>query len=144
MVALLRDLRAEGRTVFLSSHFLAEVETLCNRVAVLKSGVLIAEGAPADITRNGEGWVSVTARRIEREQAARVAGEFGGSVEAEDAAGPGDALRLVVPERWVYPVLGNLEAARATLVSVTPVRESLEAAFFRLVAGDEVPLGKAA
>jgi ABC-2 type transport system ATP-binding protein len=44
---LLRGLAAEGTTVFLSSHLLAEVEQVCDRVAVIVGGRLIEEGAPA-------------------------------------------------------------------------------------------------
>jgi ABC-2 type transport system ATP-binding protein len=44
---LLRRLTAEGTTVFLSSHLLAEVEQVCDRVAVIVGGRLVEEGAPA-------------------------------------------------------------------------------------------------
>ena len=44
---LLGDLTADGTTVFLSSHLLAEVEHVCDRVAVVVRGRLVDEGAPA-------------------------------------------------------------------------------------------------
>jgi len=44
---LLRGLAAEGTTVFLSSHLLAEVEQVCDRVAVIVGGRLVEEGTPA-------------------------------------------------------------------------------------------------
>jgi ABC-2 type transport system ATP-binding protein len=44
---LLRGLAADGTTVFLSSHLLAEVEQVCDRVAVIVGGRLVEEGAPA-------------------------------------------------------------------------------------------------
>jgi ABC-2 type transport system ATP-binding protein len=43
------EARAEGRTVFLSSHILSEVEALCDRVAILRSGELIDVGALDDL-----------------------------------------------------------------------------------------------
>jgi ABC-2 type transport system ATP-binding protein len=46
---LLRDLAADGTTVFLSSHLLAEVEQVCDRVAVIVRGRLVDEGAPATL-----------------------------------------------------------------------------------------------
>jgi ABC-2 type transport system ATP-binding protein len=46
---LLRGLAAEGTTVFLSSHLLAEVEQVCDRVAVIVRGRLVEEGAPATV-----------------------------------------------------------------------------------------------
>lgn len=53
---LLRRLGAEGRTVFVSSHQLAEVEQVCDRVAILRSGRCVAEGSVAEViarSRNG-------------------------------------------------------------------------------------------
>ncbi|MGN6678971.1 MAG: ABC transporter ATP-binding protein [Streptosporangiaceae bacterium] len=46
---LLRGLAADGTTVFLSSHLLAEVEQVCDRVAVIVRGRLIEEGPPATL-----------------------------------------------------------------------------------------------
>ncbi len=46
---LLRDLTADGTTVFLSSHLLAEVEQVCDRVAVIVRGRLVDEGDPATL-----------------------------------------------------------------------------------------------
>jgi ABC-type multidrug transport system ATPase subunit len=46
---LLADLTADGTTVFLSSHLLAEVEQVCDRVAVVVRGRLVDEGAPATL-----------------------------------------------------------------------------------------------
>ena len=46
---LLRDLAADGTTVFMSSHLLAEVEQVCDRVAVIVRGRIVEEGAPAGL-----------------------------------------------------------------------------------------------
>jgi ABC-2 type transport system ATP-binding protein len=46
---LLRDLAADGTTVFMSSHLLAEVEQVCDRVAVIVMGRLVDEGPPATL-----------------------------------------------------------------------------------------------
>ncbi|HWQ15458.1 MAG TPA: ABC transporter ATP-binding protein [Roseiflexaceae bacterium] len=53
--ALIRGLAGEGRTFFLSSHLLHEVEQLCERVAILKQGRVIAQGRVADLLRRGRG-----------------------------------------------------------------------------------------
>jgi ABC-2 type transport system ATP-binding protein len=47
--SLLRDLAADGTTVFMSSHLLAEVEQVCDRVAVIVRGRIVEEGAPAGL-----------------------------------------------------------------------------------------------
>jgi ABC-2 type transport system ATP-binding protein len=47
--ALLRRLAEEGMTILLSSHLLAEVQEVCNRVAVINNGRIVHEGALADL-----------------------------------------------------------------------------------------------
>src|SRR3569833_714141 len=55
MRRLIRRLADEGMTVLLSSHLLAEVEELCNRVAIVRSGRIVFEGALADLKRTAGG-----------------------------------------------------------------------------------------
>mgnify|MGYP005856213345 CR=1 FL=1 len=53
---LVRDLRADGKTVFLTTHFMEEAERLCDRVAILDHGHIAALDKPAILIRNlGEG-----------------------------------------------------------------------------------------
>ena len=46
---IIQRLKNEGKTVFFSSHELGEVETICDRVAILNEGELKAEGRVADL-----------------------------------------------------------------------------------------------
>lgn len=48
---IIQRLKNEGKTVFFSSHELGEVETVCDRVAILSQGELKAEGAVAELVR---------------------------------------------------------------------------------------------
>jgi ABC-2 type transport system ATP-binding protein len=48
---LLRELRGRGIAVVLSSHLLSEVELVCDRVAILVDGAIVAEGTPAELAR---------------------------------------------------------------------------------------------
>jgi ABC-2 type transport system ATP-binding protein len=57
MRLLIRRLAEQGITVMLSSHLLAEVEELCNRVAIVRSGRIVFEGPLADLKRTaGAEW----------------------------------------------------------------------------------------
>ncbi len=47
--ARVRDLRAAGTTVLLTTHYMAEAQRLCDRVAIVANGRIITEGAPADL-----------------------------------------------------------------------------------------------
>ena len=60
---LVRQLADEGRTVFLSSHLLSEVEQVCDEVAIVAGGRTVAHGSVADVlasTRPAAMWVKVT------------------------------------------------------------------------------------
>ncbi|HET6547054.1 MAG TPA: ABC transporter ATP-binding protein, partial [Solirubrobacter sp.] len=46
---VIRELKAEGRTVLLSSHILAEVEALCDRVSIIRLGRTVESGSLADM-----------------------------------------------------------------------------------------------
>ena len=48
---LLRELRGRGIAVVLSSHLLSEVELVCDRVAILVGGRIVAQGTPAELAR---------------------------------------------------------------------------------------------
>ncbi|HKS59278.1 MAG TPA: ABC transporter ATP-binding protein [Thermoplasmata archaeon] len=48
---VIRSLKAEGRTVFLTTHYLEEAELLADRVAIINHGKIIAEGTPGEIIR---------------------------------------------------------------------------------------------
>jgi ABC-2 type transport system ATP-binding protein len=48
---LMQGLKAQGKTIFLNSHLLSEVEQICDRVAILQRGLLIREGDIATLTR---------------------------------------------------------------------------------------------
>jgi ABC-2 type transport system ATP-binding protein len=63
MRALVHELaHRDGLTVLLSSHLLDEVERVCDRVAILRRGALVAEGAVADLLdRDGRFWLKVDA-----------------------------------------------------------------------------------
>jgi len=51
---ILRELRDQGRTVFLNSHLLGEVERVCDRIAMLVSGQVLKQGTIAELTAGAE------------------------------------------------------------------------------------------
>jgi len=127
---LLAELQAEGVTVFLSSHLLSEMESLCNRVGILCKGKLVACGTPDEIVQSRD-EVAVHIEQSERDEVlAQQVVSLGGTVEAIP-----DSRRATVrvPSELVYSVMQLLEKHRARLVSVSTKRETLEDAFLRLV-----------
>lgn len=127
---LLQQLRDQGKTIFLSSHLLSEMETVCDHVGVLSHGNLVACGKPSEIVAAKDA-VEVQIDSEERDEvlAGKVAA-LGGAIEP---GSPGSPRKVVVPEDRLYPLLDLLRDSHARLVSVLPQRESLEDAFVRLV-----------
>ena len=128
--ALLTQLKNDGKTIFLSSHLLSEMESVCDRVGVLARGTLVATGSPAEITQARDQVAVQIAPEEQDEVLARAVHHWGGRVEA---AGEGGRANLLVPPAQVYPLMGLLEQRRAKLIAVAPQRETLEEAFLRLV-----------
>jgi ABC-2 type transport system ATP-binding protein len=54
-----RRLRGEGMTIFLTTHYLDEADTLCDRVSIIDAGLIVAEGVPADLKREISGEVVI-------------------------------------------------------------------------------------
>src|SRR2546422_386420 len=63
---LVRRLAGEGLTVLLSSHLLGEVEELCNRVAIIRKGRVVYEGALGELLATAHGGYRLRAREPER------------------------------------------------------------------------------
>ena len=125
------DLKKQGRTVFFSTHILSDAEMLCDRVAVLSGGKLQGVGAPGDI-------VSIEVSAMEILFEARGNRPLPREL-IEKAAAIGGRYRMEVPEIGLYPVLAQLESCDARILSVSPVRPTLEDYFLRLVGREETP-----
>jgi ABC-2 type transport system ATP-binding protein len=117
---LLLSSRQAGKTIFLSSHLLSEVELLCDRVAVLHRGKLVRLGRTADLLQSTEHTEIVT-RGI-------AANAFAGAVARDGVLSisvPISAQRAVMERVWI---LGG------EVISVNPVRRSLEQIFLDVTA----------
>ncbi|NBE81357.1 ATP-binding cassette domain-containing protein [Micromonospora rubida] len=55
----IRRLRSEGMTVFITTHYLDEADALCDRIAIMDHGEVVAEGTPAELKREISGEVVV-------------------------------------------------------------------------------------
>lgn len=118
--------RGRGRTVFFSTHILGDVETLCDRVCILRKGSVVVSGRLQDLLKS---------ESTRAEVALATAGDAART--ALDQAGfPGKQMG----ELWVIETEGDaaldrvLALAResgATVRSVTPKRETLEELFVR-------------
>lgn len=128
---IIAALREKGVTVFFSSHILPDVESLCDRVAILNRGRLRETGPLHDILRVEIEGHEIILTRVDL----NTLGALGGI--CDEVRPMGDRLHLRAGDA------GQLEAAiacamkgGAEIISVNPVRPSLEEYFFREVSGD--------
>jgi ABC-2 type transport system ATP-binding protein len=70
---LIRNIKAKGKTVFLTSHYVEEVESLADRVGIIDYGKLIALGTPEELKRKHQAlnleevFINLTGRKIREE-----------------------------------------------------------------------------
>ncbi|MFE9476179.1 ATP-binding cassette domain-containing protein [Streptomyces griseofuscus] len=123
---LIRELAADGSTVFLSSHLLDEIEQVCTHVAVMARGRLLAQGATADLAAGARGRLVVTTP--DPAEAVRVLKEHG----AADVTADGDRVTGEPPDRDLAEVNAALVAAGVRVRGFTLRRASLEDSFVAL------------
>jgi len=124
---LLESLRDEGRTVFINSHLLGELELVCDRVVILQSGKVVREGRLHDMMEASLEYRIVTA---------------GDPSPVADALRRGGATiedrTVLIPSRdvaVVNRVIDLLRGAGVAIESVTPRRVSLEDIFDEATGG---------
>jgi ABC-2 type transport system ATP-binding protein len=131
---LIRELSASGMTVLLSSHLLAEVEELCNRVAIVRSGRVAYQGSLADLrAQAGEEYLL---RGSDEERAHAVAAAQPGLA---DVLATADGTRFVAADEEAVGSLSMaLAEAEVAILELTRRRATLEDLFFSLTEGDGV------
>ncbi len=120
-----RALEKGGMTIIYTSHYMEEVEALCDRVAIIDAGTIVATGTVADLIRAHAG------KGIEL--------ELTGDVDAAAAAASAHAtvervekgLR-VTPTGHIAPVIAAIETAGATIARIESREATLETAFLAL------------
>ena len=121
---LIASLRTQGKTVFMCSHILSDIEVLCDSVAILKRGRLAHAGSLEELRAGEANTLEVIATGADAEVLRQ---QLGGSANVTTTA---SGLRIeVASEKEVDAVIGALRQAHGKLVSVQPVRQSLEELF---------------
>jgi ABC-2 type transport system ATP-binding protein len=115
---LMAQLKVEGKTVFFSTHILSDAEALCDRVGILHRGELRGVGAVAELTSSVHGKVEVVWQGTAVPASLRALGA--------ECHVTGDTVRAMLSEANQDAAIEALRRERLRLVSVTPVRTSLE------------------
>ncbi|MBP1780915.1 ABC-2 type transport system ATP-binding protein [Micromonospora sp. HB375] len=126
----IRRLRTEGMTVFITTHYLDEADALCDRIAIMDHGEIVAEGTPAELKREISGEVVIVG--LDAPSTPRAAElldteAYVSKLETVDEGG----LRLYVDEgaTAIPQVLRRLDHAGLDLRSIELHRPSLDDVF---------------
>ena len=115
--------REAGKTVFLSSHLLSEVEQICDRMAIVIKGQVVRVGAPAELLEAQDQFV-ITARGID----ARV---FQGTQQ-------NGLVKIIIPAQAQRMTVEKIWLAGGEVIAMNPVRRTLEDLFIELANNTEV------
>jgi ABC-2 type transport system ATP-binding protein len=123
---IIRALRERGTIVFLNSHLLSEVEQVCDAVAIVDRGKVVAQGDLAQLL--GASSVRIRATGISREARAAMA-RFG---ELDDDADGAVVIKGIDRER-IPELVSAVVASGARVYAIEPRHESLEERFLSLL-----------
>jgi ABC-2 type transport system ATP-binding protein len=126
----IRRLRAEGMTVFLTTHYLEEADALCDRLAIIDHGRIVAEGTPAQLKRDIAGDVIVLGVGADEQRALDL---LQGEPYVRQASIEDGGLRLYVDrgESAMPAVLRLLDSSGFELETIALSRPSLDDVFLQ-------------
>jgi len=122
---IILDLRGQGSTVVFSTHILSDAETLCDRVALLRGGRLVAVGRLDEILHIDVSHMEVLVSGLSAERVAKLPGD------PERRRAMGERWTLQVSEAELGVLVRAVEEAGGRILSVQPVRQTLEDFFFQ-------------
>lgn len=125
---LILALRDEGRTVFFSSHILSDAELICDRVAILNYGRLVAEGDMGKLLGTAVKEYEVWMDRLPAEMVEALRPKARNIIDNEEGT-----LVILDKQEEADSLIREGLASGARLISLTPRRETLEEYFIREV-----------
>ena len=124
---LIEGLRDSGTSILLTSHHLAEAERLCSRVALMRSGRVVADGSVPELLTRIPGQAVAKVQSEDKEAIIQRALELGWPVRQH-----ANQMRLLLPHHLsLREIVDALEGAQVSAVSVQPV--TLEDAYLELM-----------
>jgi ABC-2 type transport system ATP-binding protein len=125
---LLLALKAEGKTIFLSSHILSEIEHVCDRVIIINHGRVVRAGLLREMLDESD-RVEILVDRLQQPLEQDVK-QLGASVDHQSGN-----TRIIVDGAQKRRLVEMLWAGGSDVLSLAPLRSSLEEMFLKLVGG---------
>ena len=124
---VLLELRDRGKTIFLNSHLLSELEMMCDRVAILVQGSVAMQGTLDELTADSRRY-EITIEGPSPEWIAQIP-----QLRAEPSANQTKLILRSSEPADAQPIIDRLRRHPRIVISVRPVRENLEDLFMRAV-----------
>jgi ABC-2 type transport system ATP-binding protein len=133
---LMEQLKQEGKTVFFSTHILSDAEALCDRVAVIHQGELRAVGAVAELTSGVQGKIEIVWQGTTVPASIKALGA--------ECHVTGDTVRAVLSDESQDLAVDAMRRERLRMISLVPVRTTLEQYFVEKLKRSEKTAGSLA
>jgi ABC-2 type transport system ATP-binding protein len=129
---ILLKLKSEGKTIFLNSHLLSEVELVCDRVAILNKGDLIKEGNVDDLTRTGNIFVIHTVTTVPSSLSREI-------LAMDPSAGIGsNEIHVEAPPEKLNHIIDILRNNKIDILTIAQQRNTLEEYFINVIQKDNI------
>jgi len=123
---LILSLKAQGKTIFLSSHLLSEVEQICDRAIIINRGKLVRAGRMSELLATGD-QVEIVADRLTGE-IETVLREWGAAIEHSS-----QGVHIKIASAYKRELAELLWTSGCDVISLQPVKGSLEAIYLQSV-----------
>jgi ABC-2 type transport system ATP-binding protein len=121
-------LKSEGKTVFMNTHILSDVEMICDRVAMIVAGEIRYTGRLGGLLDDDDLRSDVVLSRLAPDVATEIEAQFGTTFK-----GVGERIEIQVRDKEVRALLERVLASGAEVISVSQNRISLERIFLEAV-----------
>jgi ABC-2 type transport system ATP-binding protein len=129
---ILIDLKEKGKTIFLNSHLLSEVEMICDRVAILNKGDLVKEGNVDDLTKSENMYIIETVEPINLELKRKI-------LSVDQNAGIGETeIHSEIGVDRVNEIVDLLRKKNINIKSLQQKTSTLEELFINVIKKDNV------
>jgi len=129
---LILQLKREGKTIFFSTHILNDVETLCDRIAILNRGEIIGSGTLNELFDQEVSHLEVVISGIPMQRLRELVSPDALVSES------GTTSRVELPaQASLGGIIANIELAEGRIISINPVRQTMEDYFLKLVGKPE-------